>query len=145
MSETGSKTPSGGKAARRRIHLPAPAPDNAEYFTACDRGELLLRRCDACGEVHHYPRPICPFCFSDRTEWVRASGRGVIYSYSVLHRADPPYCLAYVTLEEGPTMMTNIVDFETASLGIGARVRAVFVETEAGPKVPMFVLDAAAS
>ena len=78
-------------------------------------GKFLLRKCTACGEAHCYPRTLCPFCFSDKTEWVEASGKGTIYTYSVMRRAPVPYAIAYVTLAEGPTMMTNIVDCDLDS------------------------------
>ena len=87
-------------------------PDSAleRYRDAARDGRLLLKRCRSCGEPQDYPRPICPFCMSDDTEWLEASGHGEIYSWSVQRRADPPYAIAYVTLSEGPTMLTAIVD-----------------------------------
>ena len=88
-------------------------------------------------DCHHYPRPICPFCFSDDTEWIESRGTGTIYSFSVT-RLSPPYAIAYVTLDEGPTMMTNIVDCDFEGLAIGQRVSVVFVPTDGGPAVPMF-------
>lgn len=84
-------------------------PEIAPYKAAASEGRLALKRCRQCSQVHFYPRTICPFCFSDKTEWFDASGRGVIYSYSIQRRVANPYVIAYVTLEEGPTMMTNIV------------------------------------
>ncbi len=68
----------------------------------------------------------------------RPSGRGTIYSYSVMRRAPVPYAIAYVTLEEGVTMMTNIVDCDFDALRIGQPVRVVFKPTDGGPPVPMF-------
>jgi uncharacterized OB-fold protein len=69
---------------------------------------------------------------------VQASGRGVVYSYSVMRRVPVPYALAYVTLDEGVTMMTNIVDCDLDAIRIGQRVRLVFKPTDGGPPVPMF-------
>ena len=66
------------------------------------------------------------------------SGNGTIYSLSIMERAQVPYAIAYVTLEEGPTMMTNIVDCDLKSLKIGQKVKLKFVPTEGGPPVPMF-------
>jgi uncharacterized OB-fold protein len=124
--------------AGRPIPAPVVSPDTKPFWDAAAQGTLLLRRCQACRERHYYPRPICPFCGSDRTEWVEASGRGTIYSYSVFRRAPVPYAIAYVTLEEGPTMMTNIVDADLDAIRIGQRVRVRFTPTEGGPPVPMF-------
>jgi uncharacterized OB-fold protein len=122
----------------RKIPAPVPTPETAPFWEAAAQGRLLVRTCTACGRGHHYPRPICPFCGSDRTEWREASGRGVIYSYSVMHRATPPYAIAYVTLDEGPTMMTNLVDCDFAVLRIGQPVRVVWTPSDGGPPVPTF-------
>ena len=85
----------------RTIPAPQPSVEAQPYFDAASQGKLVIKKCTACGQVHHYPRALCPFCGSDRTEWVPASGRGTIYSYSVMRRASPPYAIAYVTLAEG--------------------------------------------
>jgi uncharacterized OB-fold protein len=108
--------------------------ENQAFFDAAREGKLLLKRCTACKQLHYYPRAICPFCASDRTEWVPAKGRGTIYSYSVMRRADKPYVIAYVTLDEGVTMLTNLVDCDFERLAIGAAVRVVFKDA-----IPMFM------
>jgi uncharacterized OB-fold protein len=123
----------------REIAPPQVNPGDERFFDAAAQGKLLIKRCADCGEFHFYPRPLCPFCFSDRTEWVEAAGSGTIYSFSVTRRAGPiPYAIAYVTLDEGVTMMTNIVDCDLDAIRIGQRVRVVFKPTEGGPPVPMF-------
>ncbi|HSD55503.1 MAG TPA: Zn-ribbon domain-containing OB-fold protein [Burkholderiales bacterium] len=125
----------------RKIPPPQINPGDERFFDAAAQGKLLIKRCADCGECHFYPRPLCPFCFSDRTEWVEAAGTGTIYSFSVTRRAGPiPYAIAYVTLDEGVTMMTNIVDCDLDAIRIGQRVRVVFKPTEGGPPVPMFAL-----
>jgi uncharacterized OB-fold protein len=126
------------QAKERKLPAPSVSPETKEYWDAAAQGRLLLRKCTACGEAHHYPRTICPFCFSDKTEWVTASGRGTLYSYSVMRRAPVPYVMAYVTLAEGPTMMTNIVDCDFDKLSIGQDVKLVFKPTDGGPPLPMF-------
>jgi len=119
-----------------------PAPErNAEtsaYWSAAEEGKLLVKYCNACGQYHAYPRSLCPFCFSDQTEWRTASGKGTLYSYSVMRRAPVPYAIAYVTLEEGPSMMTNIVDADFDALRCGQSVTLVFKPAEGGTPVPMF-------
>jgi uncharacterized protein len=123
----------------RKIPAPPVNPENRRYFDAAAKGTLLLGRCNECREYHFYPRALCPFCFSDRTEWVPAAGTGTIYSYSTLHRGTPvPYTIAYVTLDEGVTMMTNLVDCDVSKLSISQRVKVVFKEAADGAKVPMF-------
>jgi uncharacterized OB-fold protein len=122
----------------RTIPAPQPSPDTQPFWEAAGRGQLLLKKCRACGDLHYYPRPLCPFCGSDTTEWQPAAGTGTIYSYSVMRRAEVPYAIAYVTLDEGPTMMTNLVDCDLDRLAIGQRVKLVFTPTEGGPPVPTF-------
>jgi uncharacterized OB-fold protein len=123
----------------RKIPAPSVNPENKAFFDAAAQGKLLIKRCNACGEVHHYPRAICPLCFSDKTEWRDAKGTGTIYTYSVLRRGVPePYCIAYVTLEEGVSMLTNIVDCDFDAVKIGMKVKVTFKPTDGGPPVPMF-------
>jgi uncharacterized OB-fold protein len=122
----------------RKIQAPQPSPETKAFWDAAGEGRLMIGKCLSCGAVHFYPRPICPFCFSDRTELQPASGNGTIYTYSVMRRAPIPYAIAYVTLSEGPTMMTNIVDCHLDKIRIGQAVRLVFKPSEGGPPVPMF-------
>jgi uncharacterized protein len=122
----------------RKIEAPDVTPETRPFWEAAAAGTLLIKKCQACGELHHYPRSICPFCGRAATEWAHASGRGTIYSYSVMRRVPAPYAIAYVTLEEGVTMMTNIVDCDLDGIRIGQRVRVSFKPTEGGPPVPMF-------
>ncbi|WP_295381276.1 Zn-ribbon domain-containing OB-fold protein [Pseudacidovorax intermedius] len=110
-----------------------------ERFWAGTADHLLLtRQCTSCHKPHWYPRPVCPFCQGD-TEWRSLSGKGTIYSVSVTRRAGPvAYAIAYVTLDEGITMLTNIVDCDLDSLHIGQRVQVRFKPAEDGTLVPMF-------
>ncbi|HZO04069.1 MAG TPA: Zn-ribbon domain-containing OB-fold protein [Burkholderiales bacterium] len=112
--------------------------ENKPFFDAAREGKLLIGRCQACNEVHYYPRAVCPFCASDRTEWVAAKGRGRIYSYSVMRRVPKPFAIAYVTLDEGVTMLTNLVDCDFERVSIGDPVRVVFKPAENGDPMPMF-------
>ena len=123
---------------QRRIAPPAVNPETKPFWDAAASGTLLLKKCNACGEVHYYPRALCPYCFGDKTEWLAASGRGTIYSYSVMRRTEVPHVIAYVTLEEGVTMMTNIVDCDPDAVRIGQRVKLSFRPSDGGPPVPMF-------
>ena len=123
--------------AERKITPPQPNPETQAFWDAAAEGRLLLKKCRACGEVHWYPRALCPYCFGE-TDWVAASGKGAIYSYSVMRRAPVPYAIAYVTLDEGVTMMTNIVDCDLDAIRIGQAVRLAFKPTDRGPPVPMF-------
>jgi uncharacterized OB-fold protein len=123
----------------KKIPAPNPAPETQAFWDAAARGKFLIRRCTACGRAHWYPRSTCPFCWGD-TEWVEATGRGRIYSYSVMRRAPEPYAIAYVTLEEGPTMLTNLVDCDFGALAVGQQVRLKFSPSDGGPPVPTFTV-----
>ncbi len=122
----------------RKIPAPEANPETRPFWEAAADGRLLIGKCRSCGKPHYYPRAICPLCGSDATELVQVSGRGAVYSYSVMRRVPVPYALAYVTLDEGVTMMTNIVDCDLDAIRIGQRVRLVFKPSEGGPPVPMF-------
>ncbi len=126
------------EAKDRKIPAPAVNVETQAFWDATVQGKLMIKKCTACGEPHFYPRNLCPFCFSDKTEWVEASGNATIYTYSVMRRAPVPYAIAYVTLAEGPTIMTNIVDCDLDAIKIGQAVRLVFRPSEGGPPVPMF-------
>ncbi|MFG2329530.1 Zn-ribbon domain-containing OB-fold protein [Streptomyces sp. NPDC048604] len=116
------------------------------YWDAADDGRLLIRRCGECGRAHHYPREFCPFCWSEDVAWETASGRAVLYTWSVVHRNDlppfgerVPYVAAVVDLEEGPRMMTEVVDCPEGALRIGMPLRVVFRPADEGPAVAVFV------
>ncbi|MEH6527333.1 MAG: Zn-ribbon domain-containing OB-fold protein [Sneathiella sp.] len=122
--------------------IPAPHIDEETqaYWDGASAGKLMVKKCRSCGSAHHYPRTICPHCGSDDTYYVESSGKGVIYSFSVMRRAQPNYAIAYVTVEDAEIkMMTNIVNCDFDALEIGQAVKVTFVETEtAGVSVPMF-------
>jgi len=123
------------------VDRPLPAPilntETQPFFAGANEGVLRLRRCVSCARVHFYPRALCPYCLGD-TEWIDASGTGTIYSVSVCRRLGPlPYAIAYVRLEEGVTLLTNIVDCDLDELRIGDPVIVCFKHSEAG-MVPMF-------
>ena len=126
------------QSQQRKIQAPIPNLETKAFWDAASQGKLMLGKCRACGAVYYYPRALCPNCFSDQTGLQQASGRGTIYTYSVMRRAAIPYAIAYVTLAEGPTMMTNIVDCDLDQIRIGQGVKLVFKPSEGGPPVPMF-------
>jgi uncharacterized OB-fold protein len=94
--------------------LPEPTPETRHFWDGCREGELRLQRCTECKNTYVPPRAFCPSCASRSVEVYAASGRGVLWSYVINHRprqdmGTEPYAIAVVKLEEGPTMMTNIV------------------------------------
>jgi uncharacterized OB-fold protein len=94
--------------------VPVPTPETQHFWDGTARGELLLQRCRACRATYFPPQPFCPRCTSDDVEVVRASGRASLTSYVVAHRGAPgfeaPYVIAVVELEEGPRLLTNLVE-----------------------------------
>ncbi len=125
-------------SAAEKYPAPEPNPETEPFWAAARDGKLMLKRCTECNELHYYPRTICPFCFSDETDWVEASGTGTIYTYSVMRRVPSPYAIAYVTLDEGVTLMSNVVDHDFDDLRIGQRVKLVFKESASGQPIAMF-------
>lgn len=124
------------------------ASKGSEYFEAekpfieaAEKGVLTVPKCTSCGRKHWYPRPFCPFCWSNAITWEPSSGKGTIYSFSVLRHPKEPYTIAYVMLDDGPTMMTNIVDGSLDALRIGDRVRLAFRQDESGRPWPAFTPD----
>src|SRR5690606_22198762 len=124
--------------AWRQDPFAAAYPETSEFWEAAAQGRLLLKHCIDCGKAHWYPRIACPLCGGQRLEWRQSSGRGTLYAYSRARRADPPYILAYVTLEEGPMLMTNIVDARFEDLRIGQPVALRFRPAEEGRMMPFF-------
>ncbi len=125
-------------AQDRPLTAPVQYPDSAPFWEAARAGKLLVKYCMECDKPHWYPRPLCPFCLGE-THWRDSAGTGEIYSVSVTRRAGPiAYAIAYVRLDEGVTMLTNIVDCDLDAVKIGDRVRVVFKPTENGAPVPMF-------
>ena len=106
------------------------------YWEACARHELTVQRCGACGKVQHRPRAICASCLSGEVETRVASGRGTVHTFTIVRQNQVPpfasacpYVLAYVDLEEGPRLLTNIVDCEPDSVAVGMPVQVEFVDT----------------
>ena len=124
---------------------PVPNPETQRFWDATAEGRIDLPRCDGCGLAIWYPRTTCPDCQSPDVTWTELSGRGVIYSYTVVRagasrtwREHMPYVLAYVRLDEGPTMMTNIVDCDVDEVRVGMAVHAVFDDTGEGSAIVRF-------
>jgi uncharacterized OB-fold protein len=127
--------------------LPAPPPQiNVEtktFWDATAEGKLLLPRCNTCDVVIWYPKLFCSDCSSFDISWFEASGKGTVYSYTINRRGqgdyrDLAYVVAYVELEEGPRVLTNIVDCDVDQVRIGQAVQVVFHPTSNGAALPRF-------
>jgi uncharacterized OB-fold protein len=128
-----------------RTDLPTMDDHSRPYWEGFRTGRFLVARCGGCGRVHHYPRPACPYCWSEDVAPVQASGRATLYTYSIVHMNDLPpfkerlpYVAAVVDLEEGPRVMTTIVDCDPADLRIGMALTADFHEVADDLTVAVF-------
>lgn len=116
------------------------------YWEGAGRGELVLQRCTACGVVQHKPRALCVSCLGDTIEHFVASGRGTVHTFTVTHQNGVPgfsqacpYVFAYIDLEEGPRLLSNVVGCAPEDVEIGMAVKVDFVATDEGLGVPRFV------
>ena len=133
--------------ARKDYKKPLPHLDeeNRWFFEACARHELVLQKCSSCGTVRFYPRALCPSCMSSKTDYVRASGRGRVYTFTVTHqnqapgfRDELPYVMAYVELDEGPRILTNIINTPLGEVKIDLPVEVVFEDIDENLAIPKF-------
>jgi uncharacterized OB-fold protein len=116
---------------------PLPRPGNPAltkpFWDAAKKNQLVLQRCNTCSNLFFYPREACPSCLSAELEWVPVSGSGRVYSYTIVHQPqhpafeqDSPYIFAMIQLEEGPRMVSNVVDCQLDQVKIDMPVIAVF-------------------
>lgn len=125
--------------------LPHLYEDELQFWEGACRGELRLPRCAACGEVWWPAGPVCPRCLSDQVAWFAASGRGRVASWVVFHKAyfpgfaaDVPYNVAWIELEEGPRLTSNVIDVRNEDLRVGLPVEVVFERLSDEIALPKF-------
>lgn len=134
-------------------------PESAPFFDACERGELVVQGCEACGRLRFPPRPVCPWCHSTKSRWRQMSGRGRIWSFVVPHppllppfQERVPYNVAVVELDEDPLIriLGNVViraegpvlEFaDPSTIHIGDKVRGVFPRIEGEPRLLRWIAD----
>lgn len=130
------------------MYLPSraitPTLETADFWAGTAEGTFLLQRCDDCETVIWYPRGHCPACMSMNVSSFDCAGNGVVYSFSITRkgagawRDSGPYVLAYVELDEGPRVLTNIVGCPVDTVHIGQPVKVVFEDTLEGTAVYRF-------
>lgn len=113
--------------------LPHLDEENRPWWEAMKRHELYIQKCRDCGDIRYYPRALCTSCLSARTEWIRAKGRGKVYTFTTTYqnqaagfRESLPYIMAYVELDEGLKMLTNLVECRPEEVKIGMPVEVVY-------------------
>ena len=134
---------------QQRLERGIPTPTlyewNRPFFAAGSEGKLMLQRCLRCKQLIYYPRMVCPSCLSPEYEWETLSGRGTVYSFAVVWRPNHPafadqipITLAVVELDEGPQMVTTLVDCAADRVEIGMEVTVVFDTIADGIALPKF-------
>ncbi len=125
--------------------FPRPRPETAAWWEGCRHHELLIQSCMKCGHQQLYPRIICTACMSENLEWTRSAGRGRVLTFTICRRAvseayagDVPYVIALIQLEEGPTMMSNIVECDPESVATGMPLEVVFEKWSEEITIPQF-------
>ena len=123
--------------------LAEPSAEWSDWWDATRERRFLLQRCLDCGNRQHYPRALCIKCGSDRLDWQEASGAGVVYSYTIVHRAPSPvpaapYVVALVRLAEGPTVLTNVIGCEPGDVRCDLPVELTWEAAEDGRNLPLF-------
>ena len=125
--------------------LPQPTPWSQPFWEGCKRHELLVQKCQDCQKIIFYPKLFCPQCLSSNLEWIKASGRGKIYSYMGVYSYQPtefdddlPYVVVIVELEEGVRMMSNIIGCSPEKVQCDMPVEVVFDDLTEEFTLPKF-------
>jgi uncharacterized protein len=128
---------------RGAIPLPYPSPISRPFWDGHTRGELLFQRCGDCGRSTHTPAVVCAHCGSQELTWVPSTGRGSVYSWTIVWRPQTPeftvpYVPIIVDLEEGWQMLSNLVGCEHDAVHVGQAVEVVFHAHAGGVTLPYF-------
>jgi len=125
--------------------LPQVSPEMAPFFEAAHRHQLVVQRCAGCGALRFPARSICSACLSREATWIGVSGRGTVFSFAIMHQAvhpgfaaETPYAVVVVELDEGPRLLSNLVDCPTADVHIGMPVEVVFDDMTPEVTLPKF-------
>lgn len=126
-----------------QIPLPKPTPISAPHWEGCRQGELRVQRCRVCESYVFTPQATCTRCLSPELEWVESTGRGQLYSYTVVHRPQQPsfqtpYVVVIVELEEGFHMLSNLIGCPEEAIQVGMPLEAVFEPQSEEITLPYF-------
>ena len=131
----------------REIRKPLPFVynENKPFFDGTKKHELVIQRCKDCGKFQFYPRSMCMHCFSENVEWVKASGKGKVYSFTICARpgnpafaGDVPYNVAIIELDEGVRMMSKVIGCENKDIKCDMPVEVVFEDASPEITLPYF-------
>ena len=125
--------------------LPCVHGETRPYWEGAKRHELMIPKCQDCGLLFFYPRSLCPHCMSDKIDWIRASGKGKVYTFTISHvtassafQEDVPYNIAIIELDEGVHLMSNIVGCKNEDIRIDMPVEVVFDDVTPEITLPRF-------
>jgi uncharacterized OB-fold protein len=126
-----------------QIPLPRPTPLSKPHWDGCREGVLRVQRCGDCDAFVFIPKPVCGGCLGTNLRWVESSGRGTLYSYSIVHRPqqptfEVPYTVAIVELEEGWHMLTNLLGVGPDDIEIGMSLEVSFERKSDEITLPYF-------
>jgi uncharacterized protein len=126
--------------------VPSPTPETQPYWDGLTEGRLRLQKCADCAKIRHYPRPVCDACYSMNVDWIDASGRGAVHSWTITHHAfhpgfkqDLPYTLLTVDLEEGVRLNAQARGIDPSALRVGLPVMVAYERVKDGLTLPVFV------
>ena len=122
--------------------VPRPSAISEPYWTACARHEFIVQRCRACARYVFAPQKFCRYCLADELEWVPASGRATLYSYTIIWRPqtpafEVPYTAGVIELEEGYFMLSNVVECAPEDVHVGMPLEVTWLDLEGGT-LPVF-------
>ena len=125
--------------------LPRGEDVNGEFYQFCKQHELCFQRCQDCGAWRHMPRESCAACGSFNWRWERSSGKGQVFSWTVIHRAmhpgfapDVPYATVVIELAEGVRLVSQVLDLAPEQLYVGLPVEVVFDDVTPEVTLPKF-------
>ncbi len=129
--------------------LPKVNGIDRRFWQGAAEGKLLLQKCRKCDHRQFFPRPVCTRCFSTDLDWVPASGRGRVHSFTWVRvprnpafKDEVPICYADIILEEGVLMQSRILEKEMARVKIETEVSVTFQDTD-NPEIKLPVFEVA--
>lgn len=141
-----STTPIAAPAPERP--LPTPTRESQPYWDGLREGRFRLQYCAACGKVRHYPRPVCPHCFSMESTFRDAPTGGAVHSWTVCHhpfnfffKASVPYIVALVDMDAGVRVNAQLRGVSPEALKVGQRVKLAFEPVNERVTLPFFVAE----